>query len=89
MAWRTDVDQNIRTRDDMLKDCTYVVISEEEEGMYYIFRFNSKDEILFGDYCFFSLEDAKFQCKEIYKIDENMWRECPDLDWSSIKSAPE
>ena len=85
-SWRTEI--NNFTTITPPQDFAYIIISEElEDDAYYIFKFNSKDEILFGDYCYSTLEEAKFHCKELYEIDEKMWYECPDLDWSSIKEA--
>jgi len=84
MAWRADVNQ------DLFNDgsTAYIVISDESQGEgYFVFRFNSSNEVLFGDNYYLVLEIAKLQCKEKYGIDEDMWYECPNPDWSSIEAA--
>lgn len=89
MAWRANVDQSTYSLNDS-SDCAYVIISQEgtADGGYFIFRFNSKDEVLFGDdYCF-TIEEAKQFCQWFYQIDENaIWHVCPNPDWSSIEAA--
>ena len=85
-AWRADINPTITTG----KPLTYIILSDEsDEYGYYIFEFNSNDEVLFGDTFYISLEEAKFHCKELYQIDEDSWHDCPDPDWSNIKAAPD
>jgi len=87
MAWRADVNQNISTIISRVHSA-YIILSNESKGPgYHVFRFNSNDEVLFGDDFYFSLEEAKFHCKEDYQVDEDAWYEYPAPDWRSIKAA--
>ena len=90
-TWRADVNPTTTENEPL----AYIVLDNESQGLdnksqgegYFVFKFNSCNEILFGDNFYFSLEEAKLRCKEEYGIDEDTWYECPDLDWSSIKEA--
>ena len=84
MAWRADVNQDLYNDEPL----AYIVLSDESQAEgFFVFRFNSRNEVLFGDNFYFSLEKAKWQCKEEYGIDEDMWYEYPNPDWSSIEAA--
>ena len=83
MAWRADIN-NLTINPH--QDFAYIIINEElEDDAYYVFRFNSNDELLFGDYCYSTLEQAKFHCEKYYEIDKNAWYDCPAPVWSSSK----
>ena len=75
-----DINSNLSNAK-LSSDCSYIIISEESQGMFYIFQFNPNSEPMFGDDCYFSLEEAKFHCMEFYQIDENAWYECPPPSW--------
>lgn len=84
MAWRADIN-NLSTGEPI----AYIILSDESQrdGGYLVFKFNSNDEVLFGDDYYLSLKEAKFHCGESYQIANEAWYECPNPDWSSIKSA--
>ena len=84
MAWRSNVTKSISQNESL----AYIILSNESQMKgYYVFKFNLNGEVLFGDDYYFSLEEAKFHCKEIYEIAEDAWYECPNPDWNSIKPA--
>ena len=87
MAWRADINQEISTMTHSSQMRAYAVISEESPGAYYFFTFNADDELMLGDYCYFSLTEAKAHGYEFHQIKENSWYECPPPNWDDCKSV--